>query len=66
VTKPAARPGNTLPIIIGVCGILVEGVAVALLASKRISTTFGTPLIVAGMLLAFVPLFILARRARQK
>ena len=56
---------NAVPIAIGVIGIVIEIVAVTLLSSKRLSTTIGTPLILAGMLMAFVPIFVLARRARR-
>ena len=52
-------------IILGVLGIAVELVAVFLLAQKRIPTTYGIPLVVAGMFLAFVPLFVLARQRRK-
>lgn len=57
--------GRTVPIAIGVIGIVLEIVALALLSSKRVSTTVGTPLVLAGMLMAFVPVFVLARRARR-
>lgn len=49
-------------IILGVLGIAIEAIAVLLLAQKRIPTTYGIPLVVAGMFLAFVPLFVLSRR----
>jgi hypothetical protein len=66
MTDAKPRQSKTVPIVIGVTGIVIELIAVTLLAAKRISPTIGTPLIIAGMLLAFVPLFILARRARQR
>ena len=66
MTDTNPRRSNTVPIVIGITGILIEVVAVILLASKRIPPTIGTPLIIAGMFLAFVPIFILARRARQR
>ena len=53
-------------IILGVAGIVIELIAVLLLAQKRIPTTFGIPLVVAGMFLAFVPLFVLARMRRRR
>ncbi|HET8772866.1 MAG TPA: hypothetical protein VFP80_03710 [Thermoanaerobaculia bacterium] len=52
-------------IILGVVGIAIEVIAVLLLAQKRIPTTYGLPLVVAGMFLAFVPLFVLARMRRR-
>ncbi|MGZ5444149.1 MAG: hypothetical protein ACXW5U_31225 [Thermoanaerobaculia bacterium] len=48
-------------IVLGVIGIAIEVIAVLLLAQKRIPTMYGIPLVVAGMFLAFVPLFVLAR-----
>lgn len=52
-------------ILLGVVGIAIEVIAVLLLAQKRIPTTYGLPLVVAGMFLAFVPLFVLARMRRR-
>ena len=57
--------GKRTAIILGLTGIAVEMIAVMLLAQKRIPTTYGIPLIVGGMLLAFVPLFLLARSKRR-
>jgi hypothetical protein len=54
-----------LAIYIGVFGILIEAVSVFLLASKRIDPKVGTPLVVAGMFIAFVPLFLLARQRKR-
>ena len=54
-----------IAIYLGVFGILVEAVTVFLLASKRIDPKFGTPLVVAGMFIAFVPLFLLARQRKR-
>ena len=51
-------------ILLGVIGIAIEVIAVLLLAQKKIPTTYGIPLVVAGMFLAFVPLFVLARMRR--
>lgn len=53
-------------IILGVTGIAIEVIAVLLLAQKRITPTFGIPLVIAGMFLAFVPLFVLARMRRRR
>jgi hypothetical protein len=52
-------------IILGGVGIAIELIAVVLLAQKRIPTTYGVPIVVAGMFLAFVPLFVLARMRRR-
>ena len=52
-------------IALAVAGILIEGIAIALLASKRISPTFATPIILAGMFMAFVPMFAVARARRK-
>lgn len=52
-------------ILLGAIGIAVEVIAVVLLAQKRLPTTYGIPLVVAGMFLAFVPLFVLARMRRH-
>lgn len=52
-------------IILGVIGIAIELVAVLLLAQKKIPTSYGTPMVITGMLLAFVPLFVLARSKRR-
>lgn len=57
---------NRIPIAIAVVGIVIELVAVYLLASKRVDFTFAQPLIIVGMLMAFVPLFVAARRARRR
>lgn len=53
-------------IVIGACGIAIEVIAVLLLAQKKIPSTFGTPLVITGMLMAFVPLFVLARSKRRR
>ncbi len=53
-------------IVLGVIGIAIEVIAVMLLAQKRIPTMYGIPLVVAGMFLAFVPLFVLARLRRRR
>jgi hypothetical protein len=53
-------------IILGVLGIAIELITVLLLAQKRIPTTYGVPLVITGMLLAFVPLFALARMGKRR
>ena len=53
-------------VILGVTGIAIEVIAVILLAQKKIPATYGIPLVVAGMFLAFVPLFVLARMRRRR
>ena len=54
-----------LQIALAVAGIIIEGIAIALLASKQISPTFATPIILAGMFMAFVPMFAVARARRK-
>jgi len=58
-------PSKRTAILLGVSGIAIEVIAVLLLAQKKIPTTYGIPLVVAGMFLAFVPLFVLARMRRR-
>ncbi|HYK03673.1 MAG TPA: hypothetical protein VE974_18085 [Thermoanaerobaculia bacterium] len=55
-----------LAIIIAILGITLEIVAIYLLAWKRITTGIAIPMIVAGMFLGFVPIFVVARRARRR
>lgn len=58
------KRSNKIPIAIAIFGITLELVAIWLLASKRIPMATASPLILAGMFLAFVPIFVAARRAR--
>lgn len=58
--------GNRTPLAIAVIGLVLEGVTLYLLATKQISESVATPLIITGMLLAFVPLFVVARRSRKR
>jgi hypothetical protein len=53
-------------VALAVAGIAVEVTAIMLLASDRIGTTVAVPLIIAGMFLAFAPMFLVARRARRR
>jgi hypothetical protein len=57
---------NRTPLVIAAIGIAIEVVTLLLLSSKRIPTSVGTPLIITGMLMAFVPLFVVARRSRRR
>lgn len=66
MTPESPRRNNAVPIAIGILGILLEVATLTLMASNRLATSTGTPLIIAGMLLAFVPVFVLARRARRR
>jgi hypothetical protein len=52
-------------IALAVAGIAIEGIAIWLLASKQLSPTFATPIILAGMFMAFVPMFAVARAKRR-
>ena len=54
-----------LQVALGVAGIAVEGAAIWLLASKQISVAYATPIILAGMFMAFVPMFAVARSKRK-
>jgi hypothetical protein len=53
-------------IALALAGIAMEIVAIMLMAAQRISTTVAVPLIIAGMFLAFAPIFLVARRARRR
>lgn len=53
-------------ITVAIIGIALELVAIYLLAQKRIPTGVAIPMIVTGMFLAFVPIFVVARRARRR
>lgn len=59
------RRNNAIPIAIALVGIVIEIIGITLIASKRLSTAAATPLVIVGMFLAFVPLFVLARRAKR-
>jgi hypothetical protein len=53
-------------IALALAGIAIEVAALLLLSSERIGTSVAVPLIVAGMFLAFAPVFLVARRARRR
>jgi hypothetical protein len=53
-------------VAVALIGIALELVVIYLLSQKRIATGVAIPLIVAGMFLAFVPMFVVARRARRR
>jgi hypothetical protein len=57
---------NRIPVLIAVGGIALEAVTIYLMASKRIPESIATPLMITGMIMAFVPLFLVARRARRR
>ena len=57
---------NRTPIVIAAIGLILEVVTIYLLSSKQISETVATPLMITGMLMAFVPLFVVARRSRRR
>jgi hypothetical protein len=50
---------------IGIFGIVVEIIAIFLMASKRLSPAAASPLLIAGMFIAFVPIFFLARQRKR-
>ena len=62
-TEP--RRSKAVPIAIALAGIVIEIIGIYLITSKRLSTGAATPLVILGMLMAFVPLFVLARRSRR-
>lgn len=64
MTEPG--DGKRTAIVLGVAGIVIEVVTVVLLASGRVTDRVATPFVVTGMLMAFVPLFVVARRARRR
>ncbi|HEU4522328.1 MAG TPA: hypothetical protein VFT12_10015 [Thermoanaerobaculia bacterium] len=59
-------PNKRFLISIGVAGIMIELIAVALLAAKTLTTGIAVPIMVVGMFLALVPMFALARSARKR
>lgn len=58
--------GKRIAVVIGLAGIAIEIIAIALLASKRIPSSIGMPIAVTGMFLAFVPIFVLSRRRKGR
>lgn len=54
-----------LQIGLAVAGLVIEAIAIWLLASKQITLTVATPLILVGMFMAFVPMFAVARSKRR-
>ena len=54
-----------LAAFIGIFGIIVEIIAIYLMASKTIPQSSATPLLIAGMFIAFVPIFFLARQHKR-
>lgn len=54
-----------LQIALAIAGLAIEAIAIWLLASKQITLTVATPLILVGMFLAFVPMFAVARSRRR-
>ncbi|HET8799517.1 MAG TPA: hypothetical protein VFO89_17655 [Thermoanaerobaculia bacterium] len=55
-----------IALILGGIGIVLEIAALTLLANGSIPSNVATPVIIGGMLLAFVPLFVVARHAKRK
>jgi hypothetical protein len=52
-------------IAVSLVGIGIELIAIFLLARKSITTAVAMPMIVVGMFLAFVPVFVVARRFKR-
>lgn len=57
--------GKRTAIGIALAGLAIEVTTLLLLRGGRVSASIATPLMITGMLMAFVPLFVLARRARR-
>ena len=51
--------------VIGILGIAIELVAIWLLATKRVAIPIAMPVLIAGMFIAFVPMFVMARNRRR-
>lgn len=62
----AMQPNKRFLIMLGVVGIVIELIAVALLAAKMISGAVGIPVIIAAMFLALIPMFALSRMHRKR
>jgi len=60
------RKTKRFSLALAFAGIAIEIVAILLLGARRIPTAVAVPLIVAGMFLAFAPVFLVARRARRR
>ena len=63
---PSMTKNNRTPVLIAVLGIAIEVVAIVLLATKQIAASVATPVIITGMVMAFVPLFVVARRSKRR
>jgi uncharacterized membrane-anchored protein len=59
------KKANRMLYVVALLGIMLEAVAIYLLSAKRIETSVAIPLVIAGMFIAFVPIFAVARRARR-
>jgi hypothetical protein len=57
---------NRTPIVIAAIGLIIEIVVIYLMWTKQISEIVAAPLMITGMLMAFVPLFVVARRSRRR
>ncbi|MGN6184609.1 MAG: hypothetical protein ACTHQM_13250 [Thermoanaerobaculia bacterium] len=53
-------------LILGIAGIAIEVITVLLLSQHRIHAKIATPIIIGGMLLAFIPMFVVARHSRRR
>ncbi len=52
--------------LLGIAGIVVEIVTLVLLSTKRLDSDVATPILVGAMLLAFIPMFVVARHSRKR
>jgi len=57
---------KSLAIRLAIFGILLELAGIFLITTKRLTSSQGTPILVIGMLLAFVPIFVIARKNRRR
>lgn len=61
---PDRKKRRTLAIRMAVLGIAVELLAIWLYTGDRVPRSVAMPLIIGGMLLAFIPLFMVTRSRR--
>ena len=59
------RKNNRFLLGLALIGIALEIVAIALLAAGRLEVPIAMPIVIGGMLIAFAPIFAVARRAKR-
>ena len=60
------QPNKRFLIALAVIGIVIELVAVALMAANAIPVALGIAIIIIGMFLAMIPMFALSRMRRNR